>query len=69
MGHDLGMRSRVHPKYKTKYRVSNWAESTRPSLKRSSAGGDGSSSSRGVGSNRFMKLPRPKASPIAMWLT
>ena len=26
MGHDLGMRSRVHPKYKTKYRVSNWAE-------------------------------------------
>jgi hypothetical protein len=26
MGHDLGMKSRVHPKYKTKYRVSNWAE-------------------------------------------
>jgi IS5 family transposase len=26
MGHDLGMRSRVHPKYKTKYRVSNWPE-------------------------------------------
>ena len=26
MGHSLGMRSRVHAKYKTKYRVSNWAE-------------------------------------------
>jgi len=26
MGHDLGMKSRVHPKYKTKYRVSNWAD-------------------------------------------
>ena len=26
MGHFLGMNSRVHPKYKTKYRVSNWAE-------------------------------------------
>jgi IS5 family transposase len=26
MGHDLGMKSRVHPKYKTKYRVGNWAE-------------------------------------------
>ncbi len=25
MRHDLGMRSRVHPKYKTRYRVSNWA--------------------------------------------
>ena len=25
MGHDLGMKSRVHPKYKTKYRLSNWA--------------------------------------------
>jgi IS5 family transposase len=25
VGHDLGMKSRVHPKYKTKYRVSNWA--------------------------------------------
>jgi IS5 family transposase len=24
MGHHLGMRSRIHPKYKTKYRVSNW---------------------------------------------
>ena len=26
MGHNLGMKSRVHPKYKTKYRVGNWAE-------------------------------------------
>ncbi len=26
MGHDPGMKSRVYPKYKTKYRVSNWAE-------------------------------------------
>ena len=26
MGHDSGMKSRVHPKYKTKYRVGNWAE-------------------------------------------
>jgi IS5 family transposase len=26
MGHDLGMNSRVHPKYKTKYRVSNWPD-------------------------------------------
>jgi hypothetical protein len=26
MGHDLSMKSRVHPKYKTKYRVSNWAD-------------------------------------------
>jgi hypothetical protein len=26
MGHDLGMKSRVHPKYKTKYRVANWAD-------------------------------------------
>jgi hypothetical protein len=25
MGNDPGMKSRVHPKYKTKYRVSNWA--------------------------------------------
>jgi len=24
--HDLGMKSRVHPKYKTQYRVSNWPE-------------------------------------------
>jgi len=26
MGHGLGMNSRVHPKYKTKYRVNNWSE-------------------------------------------
>ena len=26
MGHSLGMKSRVHPKYKTKYLVNNWAE-------------------------------------------
>ena len=26
IGHGLGMKSRVHPKYKTKYRVNNWAE-------------------------------------------
>jgi len=26
MGHILRMNSRVHPKYKTKYRLSNWAE-------------------------------------------
>ena len=26
LGHNLGMKSRVHPKYKTKYRVSNWAD-------------------------------------------
>ena len=26
MGHSSGMRSKVHPKYKSKYRVSNWAE-------------------------------------------
>jgi hypothetical protein len=26
IGHLLHMNSRVHPKYKTKYRVSNWAE-------------------------------------------
>jgi hypothetical protein len=26
MRHDLGMELRVHPKYKTKYRVNNWAE-------------------------------------------
>ena len=26
MGHTRGMRSRVHPKYKSKYRVSNWPE-------------------------------------------
>lgn len=26
MDHDPRMKSRVHPKYKTKYRVGNWAE-------------------------------------------
>jgi hypothetical protein len=30
LGHDLGMNSRVHPKFKTKYRVSNWAEYDEP---------------------------------------
>ena len=34
MGHDLGMRSKVHPKYKTKYRVSNWAEYDRALVQR-----------------------------------
>ncbi len=31
MSHDLGMKSRVHPKYKTKYRVGNWADAPVPS--------------------------------------
>jgi len=35
MGHDLGMKSRVHPKYKTKYRVSNWADYDRALVQRS----------------------------------
>ena len=34
MGHDLGMKSRVHPKYKTKYRVSNWADYDRALVRR-----------------------------------
>ena len=34
MRHDLGMNSRVHPKYKTKYRVSNWAEYDRALVER-----------------------------------
>ena len=34
MGHDLGMKSRVHPKYKTKYRVKNWAEYDRALVQR-----------------------------------
>ena len=34
MGHDLGMKSRVHPKYKTKYRVSNWADYDRALVQR-----------------------------------
>ena len=34
MRHDLGMKSRVHPKYKTKYRVNNWAEYDRALVQR-----------------------------------
>ena len=34
MGHDLGMKSRVHPTYKTQYRVSNWAEYDRALVQR-----------------------------------
>ena len=34
MDHDLRMKSRVHPKYKTKYRVGNWAEYDRSLVKR-----------------------------------
>jgi hypothetical protein len=34
MRHDLGMKSRVHPKYKTKYHVSNWAEYDRALVQR-----------------------------------
>ena len=34
MGHDLGMKSRVHPKYKTKYRVKNWASYDRALVRR-----------------------------------
>jgi hypothetical protein len=34
MGHDHGMRSRVNPKYKTKYRVSNWSEYDRALVRR-----------------------------------
>jgi len=34
MSQDLGMRSRVHPKYKTKYRVNNWAEYDRALVQR-----------------------------------
>ena len=34
MGHDLGMKSRVHPKYKTRYRVSNWADYDRALVQR-----------------------------------
>jgi transposase len=36
MRHDLGMKSKVHPKYKTKYRVSNWAEYDRALVQRGS---------------------------------
>jgi hypothetical protein len=31
---DLGMKSRVHPNYKTKYRVGNWAEYDRALVQR-----------------------------------
>jgi len=34
MGHCLSMRSKINPKYKTKYRVSNWAEYDRALVKR-----------------------------------
>jgi hypothetical protein len=34
MRHNLSMRSRVHPKYKTKYRVNNWAEYDRALVQR-----------------------------------
>ncbi len=34
MGHDLDMKTRVHPRYKTKYRVSNWAEYDRALVQR-----------------------------------
>ena len=34
MGPFLGMNSRVHPKYKTKYRVSNWAKYDRALVER-----------------------------------
>jgi len=34
MGHDPGMKSRVHPKYKTKYRVSNWSKYDRALVER-----------------------------------
>jgi hypothetical protein len=36
MGHTPLMRSRVHPKYKTKYRVSNWIECDRALVQRGS---------------------------------
>jgi hypothetical protein len=34
MRHDLGMKPKIHPKYKTKYRVSNWAEYDQALVKR-----------------------------------
>ena len=33
-GHDLDVKSRVHPKYKTTYRVGNWAEYDRALVRR-----------------------------------
>lgn len=34
VGHDLGMKSRVHPSYKTRYRVKNWASYDRALVRR-----------------------------------
>jgi hypothetical protein len=34
MRHDLGMKSKIHSKYKTKYRVSHWAEYDQALVKR-----------------------------------
>ena len=34
MGHDLGMKSRVHSKYKRKYRIGNWTEYDRALVQR-----------------------------------
>ncbi len=34
MGHDFGMKSRVHPKYKTKYIVTNWSAYDRALVQR-----------------------------------
>ena len=34
-GHDLGIKSRKRPKYKTKYQVSNWADYDRALVQRS----------------------------------
>jgi hypothetical protein len=34
MGDDLGMNSRVHPRYKTKYRVNNWSDYDRALVRR-----------------------------------
>ncbi len=34
VGHDLGMKSRVHPNDKTKYRVKNWASYDRALVRR-----------------------------------
>jgi hypothetical protein len=34
MRHGLGMKSKIHPKYRTKYPVSNWAEHDQALVKR-----------------------------------
>ena len=34
MRHDLGMKSKIHPKYRTKYRVNNWPEYDRALVQR-----------------------------------